>query len=51
MLTAFFDARSIIHHELLAEKHTVNGKFDKEIIKKLIARVHRVGPECQVSGS
>jgi hypothetical protein len=33
------------------EKQTVNGKFYKEVIKRLIARVHLVRPEFQESGS
>jgi hypothetical protein len=27
MLTAFFNAKTIIHHEFVSEKQTVNGKF------------------------
>jgi hypothetical protein len=44
MLTAFFDADSIIHHEFVQGKQTVNGKYYKEVIKRLIARVHRLRP-------
>jgi hypothetical protein len=44
MLTAFF-------YETVPEKQTVNSKFYKEVIKKLIARVHGVRPEFQESGS
>jgi hypothetical protein len=51
MLPAFFDAKGIIHHKLVLEKQTVNGKFYKEVIKRLIARVHGVRPEFQESGS
>jgi hypothetical protein len=32
-------------------KQTVNDKFYKQVIKKLIAQVHRVRPEFQESGS
>jgi hypothetical protein len=35
MLTAFLDAKVIIHHEFVMEKQTVNGKFYKEVIKRL----------------
>jgi hypothetical protein len=35
----------------MPEKQTVNGKFDKKVIKKLITQVHRVRPEFQESGS
>jgi hypothetical protein len=51
MLTAFFYAKGIIHHEYEPEKQTVNGKFYKEVIKRLIARVHCVRPEFQENGS
>jgi hypothetical protein len=33
MLTAFFDAKRIVHHEFVPEKQTVSGKFSKEAIK------------------
>jgi hypothetical protein len=42
MLTAFFGAKRIIHHEFVPEKETVNGKFYEELIKRLNTRVHRV---------
>jgi hypothetical protein len=51
MLTAFFYAKVIIHYEFLTEKQPVNGKFYKDAIKRLIARVHCVRPEFQESGS
>jgi hypothetical protein len=51
LLTAFFYAKGIIHHEFLPEKQIVNGKFNKEVIKRLIVLVHRVRPEFQESGS
>jgi hypothetical protein len=41
MLTAFFGAKGIIHHEFVPGKRTVNGKFHKEVIKRLITQVHR----------
>jgi hypothetical protein len=50
MLTAFFDAKGIIHHEFVPGKQTVNSKFYKEVIKRLITRVC-VRPEFQESGS
>jgi transposase len=37
--------------ELVTEKQTVNGTFYKEVIKRLLARVHGVRPEFQESGS
>jgi hypothetical protein len=36
-LTAFFHAKGIIHHKFVPEKQTVNGKFYKEVINRLIA--------------
>jgi hypothetical protein len=39
---------SIIYHEFVPEDQTVNGKFYKEIIKRLIDRFR---PEFQESGS
>jgi histone-lysine N-methyltransferase SETMAR len=51
MLTEFFDAKGIIHHVFVPGNQTVNGKFYKEVIKKLNARVHRARPEFQESGS
>jgi hypothetical protein len=50
-LTAIFDAKGIIHHEFVREKQILNGKFHKEMIKRLVARVHRVRPEFQESES
>jgi hypothetical protein len=49
MLAAFFDAKGIIH-KFVPETQTVNGKFYK-VMKRLIARVHRVRPEFQENGS
>jgi hypothetical protein len=51
MLAEFFNAKSIIRHEFVPEKQTVNGKFYKEVMKRLIARVYRVRPEFQENGS
>jgi hypothetical protein len=33
------------------EKQPVNGKFYKEVVKRLIARIHCIKPEFQESGS
>jgi hypothetical protein len=46
-----FYAQDIIHPEFVQEKPAVNRKFYKEVIKRLIARVDRVRPEFQESGS
>jgi hypothetical protein len=45
-----FYAKCIVHNKFMPEKQTVNGKFYKEMIKRLIARVHRVRPEFLESG-
>jgi hypothetical protein len=37
MLTEFFDAKGIIHHEFVPEEQPVNGKVSKEVIKRCIA--------------
>jgi hypothetical protein len=47
MLTDFLYAKDIIDHEFVPEKQTVNGKFYKEVIKRLVTRVHHVRPEFQ----
>jgi hypothetical protein len=50
MLTAFFSAVGIIHHEFVPKEQTVNSKFYERVNKRLIVRIHRVRPEFQVSG-
>jgi hypothetical protein len=45
VLTAFLDAKSIIHHDFVLGKQTVNSKFYKELIKGVIARIICVWPE------
>jgi hypothetical protein len=37
MLTEFVYAKGIIHHEYVPENQTVNGKYYKKVIKRLIA--------------
>jgi hypothetical protein len=47
VLTTFFDAKGIIHHEFVPQKQTVNGKFYKDLIKRFIAlnlSFRKVGP-------
>jgi hypothetical protein len=51
MLTAFFYAKGIIRLEFVPEKQTLNDQFYKEVIKRLVARVHRFRSEFQESGS
>jgi hypothetical protein len=46
ILAAFFYAKGFV-----PEKQTVNDKFYKEAIKRIIARVHHVRPEFQENGS
>jgi hypothetical protein len=51
MLTAFFGGKGTIHRVFVPENQTVNAKFYKDEIKRLIARVHRRRHEFQESGS
>jgi hypothetical protein len=37
MLSAFFDAKGIIHHKFVPQKQTINGKFYKNMIKRSVA--------------
>jgi histone-lysine N-methyltransferase SETMAR len=46
-----FYSKGIVHHEFVIEKQTVNSNFCKEVIKRLIARVHCIRREFQESGS
>jgi hypothetical protein len=46
-----FNAKGIINHEFVPEEQAVNDKFCKEVIKRLIARVHHIRPEFQESGA
>jgi hypothetical protein len=49
-LTTFSDAKGIIHHKCVPLKQSVNGKFHKEVVKRLIVLLHRVRPLFQKSG-
>jgi hypothetical protein len=49
MLTAFFYDKDIIHHKFVPEKQTTNGKFYKEMIKRLFAGIHCIRPEFQAA--
>jgi hypothetical protein len=51
ILTVFLYAKVSFIMNFVLEKQTVNGKCYKEVIKRLVARVHRVRPEFQESGS
>jgi hypothetical protein len=51
MLTAYFDAKEVIHHEFVQKQQTVNGKYCKEVIKGLFTQVHCLRPKFQESGS
>jgi hypothetical protein len=48
---AFFMRKVLFITNLFRKKQTVNRKLYKEMIKRLIARVRRVMPEFQESGS
>jgi hypothetical protein len=51
MLTAFLDAKGVIHHEFVPQKQTVNGRLYKKLIERMITRVHLFRPEFQEIGS
>jgi hypothetical protein len=51
IFSAFLNAKGTIHREFVRRKQIVNDEFYKEEIKRLIARVHRVRSQFQVSGS
>jgi hypothetical protein len=46
-----FYVKDIFHHEYVPEKRIVKDKCYKELIKRLISRVHRIRSEFQESGS
>jgi hypothetical protein len=50
MLTEFFYAKDIIPYKFVLKKQTANGKFYKDMIKRLSARVRRFRSEFQESG-
>jgi len=50
MLIAFFDSDSIIHKEFVPVGQTVNSTFYKEVLKRLLRRIHRVWPELHRTG-
>jgi hypothetical protein len=45
ILTSLFYAKVIICHECMVVKQTLNGKFHKEVIERLIAHVRLIIPE------
>jgi hypothetical protein len=45
MLSAFFMLKVSFIMNLCRTKQTVNGRFYKEVIERLISRIHRVRPE------
>jgi hypothetical protein len=50
--TAFFMLNaSIIRHEFVTKKQTVNSKFYEELVKRFVARVQRFRPQFQENGS
>jgi len=50
MLIVFFDSDGIIHKEFVPAGQTVNSAFYKEILKRLLRRIHRVRPEFHRNG-
>jgi hypothetical protein len=50
MLTAFFDAKSIIHHEFVPENQTVNSKFHKRWLRDWSLEFITLGPNFRNVG-
>jgi len=47
MLITFFDSKGIIHKEFVPSGQTVTGNYYLEVLKRLMARIHRIRPEYQ----
>jgi len=45
MLICFFDSQGVVHKEFVPRGQTVNKQYYREILERLIKRVHRVRPE------
>ena len=50
MLTVFFDAKGVVHHEYLPEGSTVNQTYYVEVLKCLKDAIHLKRPEMWRSG-
>jgi len=44
MLIIFFDSQGVVHKEFVPEWKTVNAEFYKEVMDRLLKRIHRVRP-------
>lgn len=51
MLTCFYDSKGIVHKEFVPTGQTVNAVFYLGVMKRLLARIHRVRPEYRENGS
>ena len=44
MFIIFFDSQDVVHKEFMPEGKTVNAEFYKEVMDRLLKRIHRVRP-------
>jgi len=51
MLITFFDSIGIIHKEFVLPGQTVNKEYYLEVLKRLVARIHRIRPQFRETGS
>lgn len=51
MLIVFFDSKGIIHKEFASPGQTITAKYYLEVLKRLMARIHRIRPEYQNENS
>ena len=45
MLITFFDSKGIIHREFISTGQAIAGAYYLEVVKCLMARIHRIRPE------
>lgn len=51
MLITFFDSKGIIHKEFAPTGQTITGEFYLNVLKRLLARIHRIRPEYRDENS
>lgn len=51
MLITFFDSTGIIHKEFVPPGQTINKDYYKEVLQRLVKRIHRVRPQFHEKGS
>ena len=49
MLFTFFDSKGIIHREFVLTGQTITGAYYFEVLKHLMARIHRIRPKYRDS--